>query len=257
MDNVPAQSKPPRRGIYLLPSLFTTGTLFGGFFAIVSSMNGRFDMAAIGVLIAMVADGLDGRIARLTNTATDFGKEYDSLCDLSAFGIATSVMVYAYSLRYFSEYHWLHGQVGGLIALIYATCTALRLARFNVHAAISNSNKDFFGLPSPAAAGTVVFFVWSSYETGFQGQDVMWLTAFVTLACAVLMVSNVRYNSFKKVKLSKRVRFVTFALVIGGIALISIDPPRILFLVFFVYALSGPVTSVLRQLRGGRGDGGK
>lgn len=249
MDEPPVTTKRPRRGIYLLPNLFTTGTLFGGFFAIVSSMGGRFDLAALGILLAMIADALDGRIARLTNTATDFGKEYDSLCDMAAFGIASSIVVYAYSLRYFSEYHWLYGKLGGVIALAYAACAALRLARFNVHAAISNSNKDFFGLPSPAAAAVVVFFVWSSYDSGFEGQDVMWLATLITLGSAFLMVSSVRYNSFKKLKLSGRVRFVTFAVVIGVIALISIDPPRILFIVFLLYALSGPVSAVVRRLR--------
>ena len=247
-ENAPVRRR-RRKGIYLLPNLFTTGTLFGGFFAIVSSMSGRFDLAAIGILFAMIADSLDGRIARLTNTSTDFGKEYDSLCDMAAFGIASSIVVYAYSLRFFSEYHWLHGKLGGVIALAYAACAAMRLARFNVLAAITSSNKDFFGLPSPAAAAVVVFFVWSSYETGYEGHDVMWFAALLTLGCAFLMVSSVRYNSFKKLKLSGRVRFVTFAAVIGVLTLISIDPPRILFVGFLLYALSGPVAALLRRFR--------
>ncbi len=254
MDEIPQLTKRPRRGIYLLPNLFTTGTLFGGFFAIVSSMGGRFDLASMGILLAMIADSLDGRIARMTNTSTDFGKEYDSLCDMAAFGIAASIVVYAYSLHFFSDYRWLYGKLGGVIALIYAACAALRLARFNVHAAISSSNKDFFGLPSPAAAAVVVFFVWSSYDAGFEGQDVMWLTGLITLGSAFLMVSSIRYNSFKKLKLSGRVRFVTFAAVIGVFALVSIDPPRLLFFGFLVYALSGPVSAVFRRLRRKRGD---
>lgn len=249
MAETPLVPRPRRKGIYLLPNLFTTGTLFGGFYAIVSSMSGRYDLAAMGVLLAMIADSLDGRIARMTNTSTDFGKEYDSLCDMVAFGIASSIVVYAYSLRHFSDYHWLHGKLGGVIALAYAACAALRLARFNVLSAIAGSDKDFFGLPSPAAAAVVVFFVWASYASGFEGQDVMWLAAALTLGCAFLMVSSVRYNSFKKIKLSGRVRFITFAAVIGVIALISVDPPRILFIVFFLYALSGPVTAVVRRLR--------
>lgn len=241
-----------RKGIYLLPNLVTTGTLFGGFYSIVSAMAGRFDLAALGIVLAMVADALDGRIARMTGTATDFGKEYDSLCDMVAFGIASSVIVYAYSLHYFAEYHWLHGQLGGVIALAYGGCAALRLARFNVLAAIAGSDKDFYGLPSPAAAAVVVFFVWSAYDSGYEGQDVMWFTAALTLSCAVLMVSSVRYSSFKKLHLSGRVRFVTFAMVIGAIALITIDPPRLLFLTFFLYAASGPVAVIVRRLRRGR-----
>lgn len=238
-----------RRGIYLLPSLFTTGTLFGGFYAIVCSMGGRFDLAALGILFAMIADSLDGRIARLTHTETDFGKEYDSLCDMVSFGVAASVVVYAFSLHYLAHYHWLHGKLGGVIALVYAGCTALRLARFNVHAAIADSNKNFFGLPSPAAAGVVVFFVWSAYGMGFEGRDVVLITSVLTVGSGVLMVSNVRYNSFKKLKLSARMRFLPFAIVIGLLALISIDPPRILFIIFFAYALSGPAMLGLRYLR--------
>lgn len=249
MDETPPPRRLRRKGIYLLPSLFTTGTLFGGFYAIVCAMGGRFDLAAVGILLAMVADSLDGRIARLTNTATDFGKEYDSLCDMVAFGIASSVVVYAYSLRHLSQYHWLHGKLGGVIALIYAGCAALRLARFNVLAAIAGSNKDFYGLPSPAAAAVVVFFVWSAYGMGFEGQDVMIASSVLTLGCALLMVSNVRYNSFKKLKLSARMRFLPFAAVIGLLALVTVDPPRILFLIFFLYALSGPLMLLLRKFR--------
>lgn len=245
----PAKPRPLRRGIYLLPNLFTTGTLFGGFYAIVSAMGDRFDHAAIGILCAMIADSLDGRIARMTNTTTDFGKEYDSLCDMAAFGIASSIVVYAFSLHYLSDYKWLYGRLGGVIALIYAACAALRLARFNVHAAIAGSNKDFFGLPSPAAAAVVVFFVWSAFESGFEGVEVLLPASLLTLAAALLMVSSVRYNSFKKLNLSARMRFAPFAAVLGALVLVSIDPPRILFAVFFAYALSGPLVALWRRLR--------
>lgn len=248
MDNL-SQSHHRRRGIYLLPSLFTTGTLFGGFFAIIESMNGRFDLACIGVLFSMVVDSLDGRIARLTNTTTEFGREYDSLCDLVAFGIAASVVVYAYSLQSLSQVHWLHGQLGAVIALLYAVCTALRLARFNVLTAIAHSSKDFYGLPSPAAAAVVVFFVWNAHGLGYEGQDVVVIAALLTIFAALLMVSNVRYYSFKKLNLSRRMRFVPFAVVVIGLALVSIDPPRILFAIFFLYALSGPVLAGWRMLR--------
>ncbi|HEY0975201.1 MAG TPA: CDP-diacylglycerol--serine O-phosphatidyltransferase [Solimonas sp.] len=254
-------AKPRRKGIYWLPNLFTTGTLFGGFYAIVMAMAGRFEAAAMGILIAMIADGLDGRIARLTNTQSDFGKEYDSLCDMVAFGVAPAILIYAFSLRYLGDYQWLGGKLGWVIAFTYTACAALRLARFNVLAAIASSNKDFYGVPSPAAAAVVAFFVWScvdgshslfawiSGRVPFSGRDVLWLAAPLTLATAISMVSNFRYNSFKKLNLTGRTRFLPFAAVVGVFALVMIDPPRILFLVFFAYALSGPVAMLWRRWR--------
>jgi CDP-diacylglycerol--serine O-phosphatidyltransferase len=247
------------RGIYLLPNLCTTGTLFGAFYAIVSAMANDFQHAAIGILSAMIADSLDGRIARATNTSTDFGKEYDSLCDMAAFGIASSIVVYAFSLHYLSDYKWFYGKLGGVIGLAYAACAALRLARFNVLTAIAGSNKDFFGLPSPAAAAIVVFFVWSAAEYGYDGSEtpVIVLASILTLGAALLMVSSIRYNSFKKLNLSGRVKFVTFAAVIGVLTLIAVDPPRILFLLFLAYALSGPIGALWRRTQGRRPGGGK
>ena len=248
-ESAKPRRKGPTKGIYLLPNLFTTGTLFGAFYAIVSSMNGNFDQAAIGILFAMIADALDGRIARMTNTSTDFGKEYDSLCDMAAFGIASSIVVYAYSLRFLSDYQWLGGKLGGVLAMTYATCAALRLARFNVLAAIKGSSKDFFGLPSPAAAAVVVFFVWTAFSYDLSGLDVLIPASILTLGSALLMVSSIRYNSFKKINLAGRMRFMSFAAVIGVLALVSINPPLILFLIFFAYSMSGPVTTVLRRMR--------
>lgn len=253
--------KQRRRGIYWLPNLFTTGTLFGGFYAIVMSMSGRFEAAAIGIMVAMVADGLDGRIARLTNTQSDFGKEYDSLCDMVAFGVAPAILIYAFSLRHFGDYQWLGGKLGWVIAFTYTACAALRLARFNVLAALASSNKDFYGVPSPAAAAVVAFFVWScvdgshslfawiSGRVPFDGQDVLWLAAPLTLLTAISMVSNLRYNSFKKLNLTGRTRFLPFAAGVGVFALVMIDPPRILFLVFFGYALSGLIAVAWRRYR--------
>lgn len=248
-------SRPPRnrrKGIYLLPNLFTTGTLLGAFYAIVSALGGRYEHAAIGILAAMIADALDGRVARLTNTASDFGKEYDSLCDMAAFGMATAIVVYAFSLRYI-DFHWFGIRLGGVFAFFYAACAALRLARFNVLAAIAGSNKDFFGLPSPAAAAVVVFFVWSAYDLGLDGDDVLVPASILTLGSGLLMVSNIRYNSFKKVSLTQRIRFLPFAGVLGLIWLVVLvagrKPPQILFLSFFIYALSGPVTTLWRRAR--------
>lgn len=247
-------SEPPRlrrRGIYLLPNLFTTVTLFGGFYGVVMAMSGRFHNAAMGVLAAMIADALDGRIARMTNTSTDFGKEYDSLCDMVAFGVAASLVVFAFSLHHFSEYHWLGGRLGWVLAFTYTACAALRLARFNVLTAISGGSKDFFGLPSPAAAGLVTFFVWATYDAGYTGEEMLPIAGPLTLITGLLMVSSFRYNSFKKLNLGGRMRFVPFAAVIGMLALVLIDPPRILFMVFLLYALSGPATALVQRVRRG------
>lgn len=241
-----------RKGIYLLPNLFTTGTLLGAFYAIVSAMAERYDHAALGILFAMIADSLDGRVARLTNTASDFGKEYDSLCDMAAFGIASSIVMYAFSLHYI-EFRWFGIRLGGVVAFFYAACAALRLARFNVLAAISGSNKDFFGLPSPAAAAVVVFFVWSAYDLQLSGSDVLVPAALLTFCMGALMVSNVRYNSFKKLSLTQLIRFLPFVGVLGLLWLVVLvagrKPPQILFLVFFLYALSGPAATLWRRLR--------
>lgn len=245
MDPKPATT-PRRKGIYLLPNLFTTGTLFGGFFAIVQAMKGNFDAAAAGILAAMIADGLDGRIARLTNTQSDFGKEYDSLCDMVAFGVAAGIVMYAFSLHYLSDYRWLGGKLGWVLAFLYTACAALRLARFNVLAAIAGSNKDFFGLPSPSAAATVAFFVWAAHTWGLEGETLIIPSAIITVACALLMVSNIRYNSFKQIKLSRRAPFIYMVLFIGLLTLVLINPPIVLFLVFFGYTLSGPVVALWR-----------
>ncbi|TDU32407.1 CDP-diacylglycerol--serine O-phosphatidyltransferase [Panacagrimonas perspica] len=259
MDDKPA-SPARRKGIYILPNLFTTATLFGGFYAIVMAMNGHFEAACIGILVAMVADGLDGRIARLTGTATDFGKEYDSLCDMVAFGVAPAILVYAFSLRYFADYPWFGGKVGWVIAFTYCACAALRLARFNVLAAIASSNKDFYGVPSPTAAGVVTFFVWSCVDDSkslfvwvagrvpFEGTDVLIVAAPLTLLTALSMVTSIRYNSFKKLE-GGPVRFLSFAAVVGVILLATLDPPRVLFLAAFGYVLSGPIAALMRRTR--------
>ncbi|MGH8445737.1 MAG: CDP-diacylglycerol--serine O-phosphatidyltransferase [Solimonas sp.] len=257
-DSKPAKR---RKGIYLVPNLLTTGTLFGGFYAIVMAMAGQFEHAVFGIFGAMIADGLDGRVARLTNTQTDFGKEYDSLCDMVAFGIAPAILVYAFSLHNLADYRWIGGKLGWVIAFAYAACAALRLARFNVLAAIASSNKDFYGVPSPAAAAVVTFFVWSCVDDSHSlfawvsghvplgGDEVLGFAAPLTLATALSMVSSIRYNSFKKLNLNTRLRFLSLAAVIGVFALVTVDPPRILFLVFFGYALSGPAVVAWRRLR--------
>jgi CDP-diacylglycerol--serine O-phosphatidyltransferase len=260
MDDKPATPAARRRGIYLLPNLFTTATLFGGFYAIVMAMNGRFEPACVGILVAMIADGLDGRIARLTGTSTDFGKEYDSLCDMVAFGVAPAIVMYAFSLHNFADYPYFGRKVGWVIAFTYTACAALRLARFNVLAASAGSNKDFYGVPSPTAAAVVTFFVWSCIDDSrslfvwlagrvpFGGDQVLVVAAPLTLLTALSMVTSIRYNSFKKVEAGP-VRFLTFAIVVGVLALATVDPPRILFLAAFGYVLSGPISALLRRSR--------
>lgn len=238
-----------RKGIYLLPNALTTGTLFGGFYAIVSSMDGRFLDAAYGILAAMICDALDGRVARLTRTASDFGKEYDSLCDMVAFGIAPAIVIYSYSLHFLSEVHILDGKLGWVLAFVYAAAAALRLARFNVYVALDGSKSDFFGLPSPSAAAVVVFYVWLARDNDIDGGQLVAPSGLITFTAAVLMVSNLRYNSFKQIKVVERVPFVYMLAMVSGLALIALKPPLILFLGFFCYAMSGPTATVWRRIR--------
>ncbi|OQW93290.1 MAG: CDP-diacylglycerol--serine O-phosphatidyltransferase [Beggiatoa sp. IS2] len=229
-----------RKGIYLLPNLFTTAALFSGFYSIVAAINGRFEAAAVAIFVAMVLDGVDGRVARLTNTQSAFGMEYDSLADLISFGLAPALLMYKWSLASL-------GKVGWLAAFIYTVFAALRLARFNTQ--IDKVDKQHFqGLPSPAAAAFVAGFVWVSHDYGFAGISLAFPALIVTLIAAVLMVSNIRYRSFKSLDLKVPVPFVSVLAVAILFVLVSIDPPQILFLGFFIYAFSGPGFTLI-QLR--------
>ncbi|RZO85553.1 MAG: CDP-diacylglycerol--serine O-phosphatidyltransferase [Oceanococcus sp.] len=238
-----------RRGIYLLPNLFTTATLFGGFYAIVASINGRFSIAAVAVFAAMFADALDGRVARLTNTQSDFGKEYDSLADLVTFGLAAALMIYTWSLNTLDGAFWLGGKVAWLVAFIYVAGTALRLARFNVYVASDGDKGYFFGLPSPTAAALVVGFVWVCETSGLSGEVMAVPALVITLAAALLMVSNVPYRSFKDLKLSEKVPFAYVLIMVSLFVLIAMDPPRVLFGFALVYTVSGPVLALSRWRR--------
>ena len=230
-----------RKGIYFLPSLFTTAGLFFGFYAIIRATQGDFANAAVGILIAMIMDGLDGRVARWTNTASDFGKEYDSLVDLVAFGVAPGMIMYFWSLQYI-------GKAGWLIAFLYAAATALRLARFNT--LTIKDNRYFYGIACPAAAALIAFWVWNFHETGISGQSMSWISALVTLLMAVLMVSNVKFRSFKDFDPKHKVPFFALIVILGIIVLISFDPPRVLFLMALAYGASGPIGWVIRRQRG-------
>lgn len=238
-----------RRGIYLLPNLFTTGTLFAGFYAIIAATQDRFDAAAIAIFAAMLTDMLDGRVARLTHTESDFGIQYDSLADLVAFGLAAGLVAYLFSLQSFEEIKLLGGKLGWLAAFFYMASAALRLARFNVSRGGLSEKKVFLGLPSPAAAGLLVGFIWVVHDFGLAGADMLIPVLAFTVTAGALMVSNIRYHSFKDLNLRERVPFTYILLVLLVFMLISLDPPRVLFGVFFAYAASGPVMAVLRWWR--------
>ncbi|NOZ54501.1 MAG: CDP-diacylglycerol--serine O-phosphatidyltransferase [Gammaproteobacteria bacterium] len=221
------------RGIYLLPNLFTTGCLFAGFYAIVSAMDDRFEAAAVAIFVAMIMDGLDGRVARLTNTQSDFGAQYDSLADMVSFGLAPALIMYEWSLVSL-------GKLGWLAAFIYVAGTALRLARFNTQVGIAD--KHFFqGLASPAAAALIAGMVWVGSDYAQQGADWRVLAFVLTLFAGILMVSNIRYRSFKDLDLKGKVPFVSLLVVVMVFVFVSIDPPQVLFFVFLLYALSGPI----------------
>ncbi len=233
--------KKRRRGIYLLPNLFTTGCLFAGFYAIVAAMSGRFEAAAIAIFIAMIMDGLDGRVARLTNTQSAFGAEYDSLADMVSFGLAPALIVYVWLLSDL-------GKIGWLAAFVYTAGTALRLARFNTQ--VGRADKRYFqGLASPAAAAVIAGMVWVGQDYDLDGRSIAIVAAIITTLLGVFMVSNVRYRSFKDLDLKGRVPFVAILVVVLVFVLISIDPPQILFAGFSLYALSGPVITLITLRR--------
>ncbi|WP_272990381.1 CDP-diacylglycerol--serine O-phosphatidyltransferase [Spongiibacter tropicus] len=234
-----------KRGIYLLPNLFTTAALFSGFFAIVSAMNGQFEAAAIAIFVSMVFDGLDGRVARLMNAQSKFGAEYDSLADMVSFGVAPALVVFSWGVSELGKFGW-------AVAFIYVSCAALRLARFNTQ--IDTADKNFFtGLASPAAAAVMAGVVWVSAQEGWVAQELpIELAAIAGLLMAIigmLMIVNVRYNSFKGIDFKGRVPFVVMILVVLAFGLISVDPARILLGIALVYALSGPVQASYRRLK--------
>ncbi len=234
------------KGIYLLPNLFTTGGLFAGFFAIVAAIDGRFEAAAIAIFIAMLMDGIDGRIARLTNTQSDFGKEYDSLADMISFGIAPALVVYTWALQSM-------GKIGWLAAFLYTAAAALRLARFNTQTAVVD--KGFFqGLASPAAAALVMGMVWVGSDYQVEGDSYAGYAFVLTVVAGLLMVSNIRYHSFKNFDLKGRVPFVAILVVVFIFVFISISPSHVLFAMAFIYAVSGVVTTLwgMRGKRAGR-----
>jgi CDP-diacylglycerol--serine O-phosphatidyltransferase len=227
------------RGIYLLPNLFTTAAIFAGFYAVIAGVKGIFDVAAMAIFVAMVADTLDGRVARLTNTQTAFGAEYDSLSDMVAFGVAPSILIYSWSLQAL-------GKIGWLAAFLYTAATALRLARFNTQA--NDEDKRYFqGLPCPAAAGVVAGAVWLGSSLDLSSAYFNAIPAAVlTVFLAGLMVSTIRFHSFKKIDLKGKVPFIAVLVSVLILAAVALEPEQVLFTGFFVYALSGPVLTLLQ-----------
>lgn len=246
VNEEPIAQRPRRKGIYILPNLFTLAALFGGFYAVVMAMNGRFEQAAIGVFCAMVLDSLDGRVARMTNTQSTFGEQMDSLSDMVSFGAAPALIVYEWALKGL-------GKLGWIAAFVYCAGAALRLARFNTN--IQVVDKRFFqGLPSPAAAALVMGLIWLLDDAGYRDvRSIDWLawTAFgFTLYAGLTMVTNVPFYSFKDVSFKRSVPFIVIVLIALGIAVINIHPPTVLFSLFVIYGLSGYVVYVWKKRLG-------
>ncbi len=249
IDDAPHRSpKPRRKGVYVLPNLFTLAALFGGFYAIVMAMNGRFEQSAYGVFSAMVLDSLDGRVARMTGTQSAFGAEMDSLSDMVSFGAAPALIVYEWALRGLDKLGW-------MAAFVYISCAALRLARFNTNIGIVDK-RYFQGLPSPASAALVVGLIWVMDNAGWkdvtQYPAVMWGAFAMTLYAGLTMVTNVPFYSFKDVSLKRTVPFAVIVAIALGIAIINLHPPAVLFGVFCVYGLSGYAVFAYKRAKGKR-----
>lgn len=230
-----------RRGIYLLPNMLTTAALFAGFYAIVAAMQNRFDTAAIAIFVAMVLDGLDGRVARLTQTQSDFGGEYDSLSDMVSFGLAPALVIYAWALESL-------GKSGWLAAFVFTAGAALRLARFNVQKGVVDK-RYFQGLASPSAAALVAGLVWVGVDLGIPGEDLQLVAFAITVAAGLLMVSNFRYRSFKDVDVKGRMPFMMAVAVMLVFTIVFIQPPLVLFTLASVYTLSGVVVTLIELQR--------
>lgn len=229
--------KPFEKGIYLLPNLMTTAGLFAGFYAVIAGIQGEFALGAIAILLAMIFDGLDGRIARMTNSCSAFGAEYDSLADMVSFGLAPALLMYQWILYDF-------GKLGWLVAFIYTVAAALRLARFNTQVGVADK-RYFQGLPSPAAAALLAGLIWvvesNHLQTGIEGIAALLLTVFA----GAMMVSNIRFSSFKEFNLKGKVPFMTLLVIVLVLVIITLEPAMLLFIIFFTYAFSGPVVTLL------------
>jgi CDP-diacylglycerol--serine O-phosphatidyltransferase len=245
-DDSASPTRPRRKGIYILPNAITLAALFSGFYGIVMAMNGRFEAACIAIFCAAILDSLDGRVARMTNAQSAFGEQMDSLSDMVSFGAAPALIVYIWALKDL-------GKAGWIPAFVYIAGAALRLARFNVN--IGVVDKRFFqGLPSPAAAALVIGLVWVMDDAGFKGVSriewLTWLAFGVTLYAGLSMVTNAPFYSFKVVGNKRTVPFVVLVAIALGIALIALDPPRVLFAIFCSYGISGYGVYAWRRMKG-------
>lgn len=251
--NSPPSSGPPpadprRRGVYLLPNLLTTACLGCGFFAIVSAINGNFSRAGAAIFLAMIFDGLDGRVARWTRTESVFGKEYDSLADMVAFGVAPALVAYKWGIAAIAEYGTSWVRFGGIACFFYVACAALRLARFNARAATVDK-RYFEGLPSPSAAGLVAAFVWFASEWQSPGLPGLALAFTVCSFAGIMMVSGIPYPSIKQIDWNARMKFFYFVIVPISLALVAVEPPSMLLLLFSIYVLLAPTLWIFRRLR--------
>ena len=235
MDDNTGSEHNPSRGIYLLPNLLTTAGLFSGFYAIVSSMNGHYIHAAVAIFIAMIFDGLDGRVARMTNTQSEFGAEYDSMADMVSFGIAPGLVSYNWALSELGKFGW-------LAAFVFVAAAALRLARFNTQVGLADK-RYFQGLASPAAAAVIASLVWVGSEYELNGNDYGVFVGLITIVSGLLMVSNFRYNSFKEVDWKGKVNFIVVLLIVLVFVVVAASPAELLLAIFVIYACSGPVTT--------------
>jgi CDP-diacylglycerol--serine O-phosphatidyltransferase len=241
MSEEPNTHPKPRRGIYLLPNLFTTAALFAGFYAVTAALNQNFQVAAISIFVAMVLDGLDGRVARMTNTQSAFGAEYDSMADMISFGAAPALVIYIWSLASL-------GKLGWVAAFVHCAGAALRLARFNTQ--IGKEDKRFFqGLPSPSAAAILAGFIWLCVDQGWAGRGVTSMALGLAIATGLLMVSNFRYYSFKDVDLRGRMPFLMAIVIMLAFAVGFSHPPLTLFVFFLGYAISGPALTLIMLRR--------
>jgi len=239
-EDIDTSKSTPHKGVYLLPNLVTTAALFSGFYGILAGINGQFEKAAIAIFVAMILDGLDGRVARWTNTQSEFGEQYDSLSDLVSFGLAPALIMYQWALVHMNTVGAAWGKLGWMAAFIYVACAALRLARFNVQSE-EVDNRYFIGLASPAAAAIMVGMVWVFQDLDVSGKSIQIPALLMTLFAGLLMVSNVKFNSFKDFDFRSKVPHLFILVVVLVFALTAIDPPKVLFGVFLTYAFSGPV----------------
>jgi len=244
LDGRPSNTR--RRGIYLLPNLLTTCGLFAGFYSIVAAIDGNFERAALAIFTAMLFDGLDGRVARLTSTSSEFGKEFDSLSDMVSFGLAPAIVIYQWGVQRLAEYGALWGRLGWLAAFLYVAAAAFRLARFNTNVNVQD-RRFFQGLASPVAAAGVASMVWLASEHGFDGLAALVAGITVTAIAAVLMMSRFAYLSFKDVSPGKRVRFANLLLIPLVLIVIAVKPEVTIFALFLIYAASGPVGWLWRR----------